>query len=148
MEKDFYQVYQASSKYDSFLELQELCTNIITNEPEKIFESSDFISVSEKSLVSIIQNDNLQMSEVQVWDHVLKWGLAQNSELPSNLANFSKEDFKALKRTLQQCIPFIRFYNLSSKEFTDKVLPYEKILPKELYKDLLKTFLNLSDPNI
>ena len=29
----------------------------------------------------------------------------------------------------------------------DKVLPYEKILPKELYKDLLKSFLSLSDPN-
>src|SRR5215468_1906534 len=29
----------------------------------------------------------------------------------------------------------------------DKVLPYKKILPKDLYKDLLKTFLNLLDPN-
>ena len=28
----------------------------------------------------------------------------------------------------------------------DKVLPYEEILPKELYKDLLKTFLSLLDP--
>ncbi|RGB40395.1 hypothetical protein C1646_811390 [Rhizophagus diaphanus] len=36
------------------------------------------------------------------------------------------------------------FYNLTSKEFYDKVLPYKKILPKELYKDLLATFLNLN----
>src|SRR5581483_303637 len=33
--------------------------------------------------------------------------------------------------------------NLTSREFTDKVLPYEEILPRELYKDLLKTFLLL-----
>ncbi|GES96352.1 carbohydrate-binding module family 13 protein [Rhizophagus clarus] len=29
------------------------------------------------------------------------------------------------------------------QEFSDNVLPYKKILPKELYTDLLKTFLNL-----
>src|SRR5436305_13544693 len=86
------------------------------------------------------------MSEIQVWEHLLKWGHAQNPELPSDIANFSKEDFKALKRTLQQCIPIIKFYNLNSREFTEKVLPYEEILPKELYKDLLKTFL-LLDPD-
>jgi hypothetical protein len=100
--------------------------------------------------------------------------LKQNPELPSDLTNFSKNDFNILKNTLQQCIPFIRFYNLTSNdfnilkhmlqqcipfirfynlisiEFSDKVLPYKKILPKKLYMDLLKTFLNLhpsSRPN-
>src|SRR5947208_16666861 len=83
------------------------------------------------------------MSGIQVWEYVLKCGLAQNPELPSDPTNFSKEDFLSLKSTLQQCIPFIKFYNLTSKEFSGKVLPYKKILPKELYKDLLKAFLDL-----
>jgi hypothetical protein len=63
------------------------------------------------------------MSEIQVWEHILKWGLAQNPELPSDPEDFSKEDFNALKNSLQRCIPFIRFYNLASEEFSDKVLP-------------------------
>jgi hypothetical protein len=63
---------------------------------------------------------------------VLKWGLAQNPELPSDITNFSKEDFKTLKNIIRQCIPFIKFHNLTSQEFLDKVLPYRKILPKEL----------------
>ncbi|PKK76402.1 hypothetical protein RhiirC2_734378 [Rhizophagus irregularis] len=87
------------------------------------------------------------MNEVQIWERVIKWGLAKNPELPSDFTNYSKNDIKILKNTLQQCIPFIRFYNLSSKEFTDNVLPYRKLLPKELYEDLLKTFLNLLDTN-
>jgi hypothetical protein len=29
----------------------------------------------------------------------------------------------------------------------DKVLPYEEILPKKLYKDLLKTYLSLAEPD-
>ena len=148
MKQNFNLIYQTSFKHDSFLELQKFCTDLISNEPELIFNSSDFTSISEKSLVSLIQNDKLQTSEIQVWDHVLKWGLAQNPEPPSDCTSFSIEDFKASKKTLQQCIPFVRFDNLTSKEFMDKVIPYKKILPKELYKDLLNTFFSLVDPNI
>src|ERR1044072_1901405 len=119
----------------------------MSKEPVKIFESLNFSSIPEKLLISLIQNDNLQMSEFQVWEHVLKWGLAQNPGLPSDITSFSKEDFNTLKDTLQQCIPFIRFYNLTSREFMDKVYPYKKILPKELREDLLKTFLSLLDPD-
>ncbi|GES97834.1 carbohydrate-binding module family 13 protein [Rhizophagus clarus] len=147
IEQNFNMIYHASFENNSFLKLQEYCTNLISDEPDKIFKSLNFFSIPEKLLISIIQNDNLQMSEVQVWEHVLKWGLAQNSELPSEPTSFSVDDFNTLKNILQQLIPFIRFYNLTSKEFSDKVLPYMKILPEDLCMDLLKTFLNLSDPN-
>ena len=147
LEQNFSLVYQTSFEHDSFLKLQQFCTDIVTNEPDKIFKSADFNLISEKSLVALIKNDNLKVSSAQVWEHVIKWGLAQNPGLPSDLASFSNDDFNALRGTLQQCIPFVKFYNLSSKEFMDKVLPYRKILPEELYEDLLKAFLSLSDPN-
>ena len=113
IEQNFTLIYQTSFKHDSFLKLQKFCTDLIS--PEKIFNSPDFTSISEKSLISLIQNDNLQVSEFQVWEHVLKWGLAQNPELTSDPTSFSKEDFDALKKTLQQCIPFVKFHNLTSK---------------------------------
>jgi hypothetical protein len=149
MEQNFNLIYQTSFKNDSFLELQKFCTDLITKKPDKILKSLNFSSIPEKLLVSLIQNDNLQMSEIQVWEHVLKWGLSQNPELPSDPKNFSKEDFKTLKNNVCQCIPFIKFHNLTSQEFSDKVLPYRKILPKELlYDDLLKYFLNLNNQPI
>ncbi|EXX70348.1 Tif4631p [Rhizophagus irregularis DAOM 197198w] len=147
MEQNFDFVYQTSFKNDSFLDLQKYCTDLITKEPDKIFKSPNFSLISEKLLITIIQSDNLQMSEIQIWEYLLKWGLAQNPELPTDFKKYSKDDFNTLKNTPQQCIPFIRFYNLSSKEFMDSVLPYKRILPKELYKDLLKTFLSLLDPD-
>ncbi|GBC06771.1 hypothetical protein RclHR1_07030001 [Rhizophagus clarus] len=146
MEQNFNLIYQTSFENDSFLELQKYCTNLISKEPNKIFDSVDFSTIPEKLLVTIIQSDNRQISEIQIWENVLKWGLAQNPELPSDSTNYSKNDFKSLKNTLQGIIPFIKFYNLTSKEFLDKVLPYEKIFPKNLYKDLLRAFLSLSDP--
>ncbi|EXX51750.1 uncharacterized protein OCT59_027207 [Rhizophagus irregularis] len=149
MEQNFNLIYQTSFENDSFLELQQFCTNLITKKPNKIFKSPSFSSTPEKLLVSLIQSDNLQMNEIQVWEHVLKWGLAQSPELPSDPTNFSKEDFKTLKNNMRQCIPLIRFHNLSSEEFSNKVLPYRKILPKDLlYEDLLKYFMNPNNQSI
>ncbi|GBC26866.2 carbohydrate-binding module family 13 protein [Rhizophagus irregularis DAOM 181602=DAOM 197198] len=118
IEQNFDFIYQTSIENNSFLELQKYCTDLMSKEPEKIFNSS----ISEKILISLIQNDNLQMSEVQVWENVLKWGHTQNPELSSDPASLSKDDFNVLKNT---------------------VIPYREILPEELYVDLLKTFLNL-----
>ncbi|GBB84338.1 hypothetical protein RclHR1_10960007 [Rhizophagus clarus] len=143
IEQNFNLIYQTSFENNFFLELQKYCTNLISEYPDKILVSLDFPTIQENLLTLIIQSDNLQMDEVQIWEHVLNWGLAQNPGLSSDHSTYSKDDFISLKNTLQRCIPFIRFYNLTSKEFSDKVLPYKKVLPKELYTDLLTTFLNL-----
>ena len=52
MEQNFSLIYRISSVNDSFLKLQKFCTNLISEKPEKIFESHDFISIPEKSLIS------------------------------------------------------------------------------------------------
>ena len=100
IEQTFGLIYQTSFKHDSFPDLQKFCTDLINDKPEKIFKSLDFITIPKKSLISFIQNDNLQVDEVQIWEHVLKWGLAQNPEFPPDPASFLKEDFNALKETL------------------------------------------------
>ena len=91
MEQHFSLINQTSFEHDSFLELQKFCTDLMSREPEKILKSLDFVSIPEKSLVSLLQNDSLQMSEVQIWEHVLKWGLTQNPELSSDPSNYSKD---------------------------------------------------------
>jgi hypothetical protein len=141
MEQNFNLIYQTSFKNDSFLDLQKFCTELMSKHPKKIFNSSDFASIPEKALISLVQHDN-QMSEVQVWNYVLKWGIVQNSGHSSDLSSYSNDDFNALKNTLEECIPFIKFRNLTSREFLNNVIPYRKILPNELYIDLLKLFLN------
>ncbi|RGB24251.1 hypothetical protein C1646_507703 [Rhizophagus diaphanus] len=142
VEQNFNLIYQISFEDNSFLKLKKFCKDLISKEPKKIFNSPNFSSIPEKLLITLTQNDNLQMNEIQVWEHVIKWGLAQNPELPSDPASFSKDDFNALRNSLQQCIPCIRFHNLGSKEFLKKVKPYRKVLPKELYNDLLDYFLD------
>ncbi|GET01604.1 carbohydrate-binding module family 13 protein [Rhizophagus clarus] len=142
MEQNFNLIFKTSFNNDSFLELQNFCTELMSNEPEKIFNSIDFISLSEKSLISLIQHDKIQMNVIQVWENVLKWGIAQNPGLPSDPSSYSKNDFNALMNTLQQFIPFIKFFNLNNKEFLSKVYPYKKIIPKDLRENLIQHFID------
>ncbi|EXX58784.1 hypothetical protein RirG_194750 [Rhizophagus irregularis DAOM 197198w] len=141
MEQNFNLIYETSFENNSFSKLQNFCTELMSKEPEKIFNSIDFISISENCLISLIQHDNFQMSDIQVWEHVLKWGIAQNPDLSLDLSSYSKDDFNTLKNTLQQIIPLIKFYNLTPSEFADKVYPYKKIIPKELRDKLIRDFI-------
>src|SRR5215204_670547 len=68
-EQNFNLIYQTSFENNSFSELQEYCNNLISKGPNKIFKSLNFSSTSEKLLVRLIQENNLQMSDIQVWEH-------------------------------------------------------------------------------
>ncbi|GBC03052.1 hypothetical protein RclHR1_04970006 [Rhizophagus clarus] len=148
VEQHFELIYQTGFQSNSLLELQQYCTNLMAKSPEKIFKSLDFTSLSEKSLISLIKRDDLQMKEIEVWEHVLKWGLKKNPTLLPDPTTWSDNDFKMMENTLQNCSPLIRFFSLSSDEFVQKVHPYKKLLKHQLYEELLNSYLNSnSEPN-
>ncbi|RHZ89625.1 hypothetical protein Glove_13g50 [Diversispora epigaea] len=123
---------------NTFKKLKNYCNDIIAKHPNIIFDSSDFTSLPESALVSLLKRDDLQMEEVKIWDYVIKWGISQNPTLPTNLEEWSKENFLTLKITLQQCVPLIRYFHISNIEIIDKILPYKKILDKQLWKDIIQ----------
>src|SRR6266487_4508175 len=113
MEEHFNITQRVSSQSNNLLKLQQFCADFIAKSPEKIFESPYFTTLPEKYLVQIIKNDGLQMKEVEIWEHVLKWGLAQNPTLIPDPDSWSDDDFKTIENTLQNCLPSIRFFCLS-----------------------------------
>ncbi|EXX63173.1 hypothetical protein RirG_154780 [Rhizophagus irregularis DAOM 197198w] len=143
LEKHFELIHRTSFQSNNLLELQKFCTEFMAKSPDKIFESLDFTSLPEKSLVSLLKRDDLRMKEIEVWEHVLKWGLAQNPTLTPDPVTCTDDDFKTMENSLQYCLPLIRFYSLSSKDFLGKVRPYKKLLKHQLYEDLLGYYLDL-----
>ena len=73
MKQHFELTYQTSFQSNSLLKLQQFCTDYIIKSAEKIFRSLDFTSLPEKLLISLIEKDDLQMKEIEVWEYVLKW---------------------------------------------------------------------------
>ncbi len=109
MEHHFELINKTSFQSNSLLELQQFCIDFMAKSPEKIFKSFDFTSLSEKSLISLIKRDDLQMKEIEIWEYVLKWGLEQNPTLLPDPITWSDNDFKMMENTLQHCLPLIRF---------------------------------------
>ncbi|RIB24650.1 hypothetical protein C2G38_2168076 [Gigaspora rosea] len=139
---NFTRIYQKIFQNNKSQELQKWCNDIVVKYPDKIFESEDFFSLQDNALVSLISRDDLQMKEVKIWNHVIKWGIAQNSGLQSDPEDWSIENFLALKTTLRNCLPHIRYFQMSSDEFIDNVQPYQQILEKNLWKDITNKFMS------
>jgi hypothetical protein len=68
----FQLVHRTSFQSNSLLALQQFCTDFMVKSPENIFKSHDFTSLFEKSLIQLVKRDDLQMKEIEVWEHVLK----------------------------------------------------------------------------
>ena len=141
LKQNFESIHKTSIESHNLLELRQFCTDLTA---EKVIKLNDF-TFPENSLVSLIKRDDLQIKEVEVWEYVLKWGLAKNPTLFPDPTNWTDNDFKKMKNTLQQCLPLIRFFSLSSKEFSQKVRPYRKLLSDQLYEELSGSYM---DPDV
>ncbi|RHZ87089.1 hypothetical protein Glove_40g92 [Diversispora epigaea] len=139
-------VYQSIFKINEFKNLENFCNNIIAKHPNLIFESEDFNSLQESALVSILKRDDLQAKESDIWDYVIKWGIAQNPDLPVKLEEWTNENFLTLKITLQQCLPHIRYFHISSADVINKIKPYKKVFEEQLWDDLIQYLLLPNQP--
>src|SRR5439155_4688379 len=97
--------------------------------PETVFESDNFTAIKENALISLLKRNNLNMDEIDIWKYVIKWGIAQIPSLQSDFNTWSHEDFTAFEKAIQQCIPLIRFFHITSIDFYDYVKPFACILP-------------------
>ncbi|RIB24689.1 hypothetical protein C2G38_2139161 [Gigaspora rosea] len=86
------------------------------------------------------------MEEVKIWNYIIKWGIAQNPDLLSNPEDWSNEKFLTLKFTLKNCLPLIRYFQMSGDDIYDHIQPYKKIIEKTLWKDLVKRHMTLNRP--
>ncbi|RHZ83772.1 hypothetical protein Glove_87g254 [Diversispora epigaea] len=139
-------VYRLIFDSNEFKDLKKFYNDIIVKYPNLIFESEDFTSLQETALISILKRDDLNVEEIKIWDYVIKWGIAQNSTLPADSKEWSKENFEALKITLQQCLPLIRYFHIPGEVIWKKMKPYKKILEKQLWDDIILHSMSPNEP--
>ncbi|RHZ83873.1 hypothetical protein Glove_87g229 [Diversispora epigaea] len=139
-------VYHSIFDSDKFKDLKKFYNDIIVKYPNLIFESEDFTSLQETALISILERDDLNVEEIKIWDYVIKWGIAQNPTLPADSKEWTKGNFKALKITLQQCLPLIRYFHIPGEVIWKKMKPYKKIFEEQLWDDMTQYFISPNEP--
>ncbi|RIB11873.1 hypothetical protein C2G38_2042317 [Gigaspora rosea] len=86
------------------------------------------------------------MKEVKIWNYIIEWGITQNPDLSSNPEDWSNENILALKSSSKNCLPLIRYFQMSGDDIYDHIQPYKKILETNLWKDLVKRHMTPDRP--
>ncbi|PKY31019.1 hypothetical protein RhiirB3_448406 [Rhizophagus irregularis] len=123
------------------VKLQYYCLNKICSEPKILFNSGKFTQLSAPLLEIILNRDDLKLEEIEIWENLIKWGLAQGQALNEDVTKWNQDNINTFKRILYKFIPLIRFYDISTRDYFNKIKPYEEILPKELRDDILKSYM-------
>ncbi|EXX56301.1 hypothetical protein GLOIN_2v1480801 [Rhizophagus irregularis DAOM 181602=DAOM 197198] len=133
----------------SYKKLQDYCLKSICENPEPFISSKMFPLLDKDILFGLLKWDDLQIREIDAWNCLIKWGIEQTPGLGSNnndRTKWNKENYKALKKTLIQFIPLIRFVEISSDDFFDKVRPYKYVIPNHIYEELEKFYYKKALP--
>ncbi|CAG8448182.1 4512_t:CDS:2 [Funneliformis mosseae] len=136
-------------KLASCKKLQDYCLDSICADPLPFFTSNEFPSLEKDILHSLLKRDDLQIEESVAWDHLIKWGVNQTPCLGSSNSDRAKWDdkcYEALKQTLEQYIPLIRFLDISSADFFDKVRPYKSVLPHQIFEEAMEFYMKQTLP--
>ncbi|RHZ64851.1 hypothetical protein Glove_320g25 [Diversispora epigaea] len=142
---EFARIYQQSQVINLKI-LQDFYNEIMAKYPKTIFESENFHSVTEDSLISILKQDDLQLEESKIWEYVIEWGKAKNPSLPTNLDQWTNDNFLTLKETLKGCLPHIRYFNFSKEDTVEKIYPYQQLLELQLFSDINVKLITPSKP--
>ncbi|RGB32318.1 hypothetical protein C1646_816738 [Rhizophagus diaphanus] len=110
----------------------------IINIPNITPQAFDFPNLPSHLLEIILKKDDLVLDEIEIWENLVKWGLAKDKILDNDVSKWNQEKFNIFERILHKLIPLIRFHDISSEDYFNKVRPYEQILSKELREDILK----------
>ncbi|GBC01081.1 hypothetical protein RclHR1_04060009 [Rhizophagus clarus] len=123
--------------------LHDYCIESICNDPKPLITSKDFPSLNKDILYGLLKRDDLRIEEIDAWDYLLKWGIEQTSDLGSennDRTKWNDNNYKALKKTLDRFIPLIRFVDISSSDFFDKIRPYRAVIPHNTYEEIAEFY--------
>ncbi|RHZ45364.1 hypothetical protein Glove_680g50 [Diversispora epigaea] len=146
---NFYDVFFTIFAHDNFEKLQKSCSKIIAQDPKN--HQHYFTQWPEKLILEVLQREDLQLEEIDVWDTIVRWGAAQVGLSTQSVNQWTKEDFSKLSNKLKNCIKHIRFYHISVADFSNRVLPFSDALSDEVYGEifhhiLMKYTINLLPP--
>ncbi|EXX53296.1 BTB/POZ domain-containing protein [Rhizophagus irregularis DAOM 181602=DAOM 197198] len=126
---------------ETFELIRNYCLEIICGTPELLFEENTFLKLSSQMIEFILKQENIALDEIEIWNNLIKWSYAQNPNIDQDPLKWTNDDIEVMKRTTHRLIPLIRFQDISSDDYYEKVFPYEELLSKKLKGEIMQFYL-------
>jgi hypothetical protein len=128
---------------NDFANLYKFAIELACENPEIVFESDDFLNIEEIYLIQLLKSEHLKLDEIKIWEYVINWGIKNtNSILSKNPKKWKPTNFMDLENTIHNCIPHIRFFQMSPDHYVNVRTYFKDILPDGLDKEVLQYFSN------
>ena len=96
------------------------CTTFIVSNASDVFKDPSFVKVPHSNLLTLLANDDLNITEIEVFQAVQKWGTLPDRE-----------------EKLKEVLEWVRFPTMESSDISSKVEP-SKIVPPALLTEAKK----------
>jgi hypothetical protein len=149
IKQNFVPVLHTAFKIPDCKKLQDYCLESICANPQPLITSKEFPSLDKDVFYSLLERDDLNIEEIDAWDYLIKWGIEQTPGLGSennDRTNWDDDDYEALKETISQFIPLIRFVGISPADFYDRVRPYKAVIPYYIYEEVTEFYYKSTLP--
>ncbi|GBB98969.1 hypothetical protein RclHR1_03380011 [Rhizophagus clarus] len=138
LKKNFVTITHAVNKFDHFTNLLQFYKNTLQEDPTLIFKANDFTTINRDIFLDLVSI--YPFKPIEVWDKLLEWAFTQINKSPSEIANCTSDDISTLKDLMQPFVSHIKFKDIHSHEFSQKVKPYKEILNSDLYIEILEYY--------
>ncbi|GES81088.1 BTB/POZ domain-containing protein [Rhizophagus clarus] len=135
------EILEVVFQYEAFTKFKDNLLKIICQKPKILFGTDKILSLPAQILESLIKRNDLALDEIEVWDNLIKWAHAQHPTISEDPSKWTKDELTLMERILLKFIPLIRFHDITSRVYYNKVMPYEDLLPKKLRLEIMKFYL-------
>ncbi|GBC06876.1 hypothetical protein RclHR1_07110001 [Rhizophagus clarus] len=149
--KDFFII----SEHNQLKQLEDQALKLACINPRIIFRSKDFLRLNERFLIQLLKRDDLEMNEIEIFNYLIKWGIANTNpklnkvekyicfkemNLNINTKKWTAIDFMNMEKVLRNCIPHIRFFQMSPENYKLVQDKFKDILPNGLDEEVTQYF--------
>ncbi|KAF0395168.1 kelch-like protein 17 [Gigaspora margarita] len=118
----------ATEQGERYPKIRKCVIELIKENPATIFDSSDFTTMDQNTLLSFFKCQHFFMKPVEIWKRIIEWGIANTPSLPNPKTKWETENYNVLGESLKPFIPLIKFDEMNYDEFLREVQPWRNSL--------------------
>ncbi|GBB89308.1 hypothetical protein RclHR1_00160024 [Rhizophagus clarus] len=123
-------------QYESLTTLKDHFLKVICQEPDIILGINHISRIPAHILESILVREDLALNEIDAWDKLITWAHEQQPTVNKDPSKWTSDEAALMQRTVSRFIPLIRFQDINTAEYYQKIYPYQGLLPERLSQDI------------
>ncbi|CAG8464469.1 6355_t:CDS:2 [Acaulospora morrowiae] len=145
---NFVELMNISTQYKSYVKLNDIVKQILTEDPAAPLKSKDSHKLDETTLLEIVKRDDLLIKEIELFEHIIAWGISQIPSLDPDMTKWSEKDYENIRAITGNLLTHVRYTNISGVDYHEKLRKCKKLLPADLWKGMKEFYITEKKPEV